>query len=61
MNTITIDGAEYDIEFLSDNAKAQVSSLQFVKAELQRLEAQVAVYRTAEAGYAQALKQELGI
>ena len=61
MSTITIDGTEYDTEFLSDSAKAQVSSLQFVKAELQRLEAQIAVYRTAEAGYAQALKQELGI
>lgn len=61
MSTITIDGIEYDTEFLSDSAKAQVSSLQFVNAELQRLEAQIAVYRTAEAGYAQALKQELGI
>lgn len=61
MPTITIDDNEYDINSLSEAAKAQVVSLQFVQAELQRLEAQTAVYRTAEAGYAKALKQELGL
>lgn len=61
MATINIDGNEYDISSLSEAAKAQVVSLQFVQSELQRLEAQVAVYRTAEAGYAKALQQELGL
>lgn len=61
MATINIDGNEYDINSLSEAAKAQVVSLQFVQSELQRLEAQVAVYRTAEAGYAKALQQELGL
>ena len=61
MATITIDGVEYNTDTLSDTAKAQVLSLQFVQAELQRLDAQIAVYRTAEAGYAKALQAELGI
>jgi hypothetical protein len=61
MPTITIDGNEYDTDSLSEAARAQVLSLQFVQAELQRLEAQTAVYRTAEAGYAKALQQELGL
>lgn len=61
MPTITIDGNEYDTDSLTEAARAQVLSLQFVKAELQRLEAQTAVYRTAEAGYAKALQQELGL
>lgn len=61
MATINIDGNEYDTNSLSEAAKAQVVSLQFVQSELQRLEAQTAVYRTAEAGYAKALQQELGL
>ena len=61
MATITIDGIEYNTDTLSDSAKAQVVSLQFVQQELARLEAQIAVYRTAEAGYAKALKEELSI
>lgn len=61
MATITIDGVEYNTDHLSDSAKAQVVSLQFVQQELARLEAQIAVYRTAEAGYAKALKDELSL
>ena len=61
MATITINGIEYDTDNLSDEAKAQVISLQFVQAELQRLEAQIAVFRTAEAGYGKALQEQLGL
>jgi len=61
MSTITIDGTEYDTDNLSESAKAQVLNLQFVQQELARLEAQIAVYRTAEVGYAKALKQELSL
>ena len=59
MATITIDDKEYDTENLTTEAKNQVASLNFVKTELARLSAQVAVYRTAEASYAKALKSEL--
>ena len=61
MATIKIDNAEYDTDHLSDDAKAQVVSLQFVQQEVARLEAQIAVFKTAEAGYAKALKEELSI
>ena len=59
MSQVTIDGQEYDTDNLSEEVKAQLASLQFVKNEIARLNAQMAVYRTAETGYAQALKTEL--
>ena len=34
---ITIDGVEYAIENMSDNAKAQLANIQFVDAQLQQL------------------------
>jgi len=59
MTTIKVDGVEYNSEDLNDEAKATVASLQFVRNELQRLEAQRAVFQTAENGYIQALNQQL--
>ncbi len=56
---ITIDSQEYDSDALTDDAKAQLGSLQFVDAELARLQAQMAVYQTARMGYAKALKDSL--
>ena len=59
MPTVKIDEKEYDLDKLSDEAKAQLASLQFVDAELQRLIAQIAVCQTARMAYATALKQVL--
>ena len=59
MATINIDGKDYDTDQLSDNAKQQLASLQFVQAELRKLEGQIAVYKTAAATYTSALKQAL--
>jgi hypothetical protein len=59
MAAITIDGNEYDTDNLSTEAKNQLASLQFVRNELTKLSAQIAVYKTAEAGYAKALQGEL--
>ena len=59
MATITIDDVAYDSDNLSDSAKAQVASLQFCQAEINRLKSQLAVYQTASAGYTSALKSEL--
>lgn len=59
MATITIDGTAYDTDQLSEAARAQVVNLQFVEVELQRLQAQIAVFTTAKARYAQVLKAEL--
>ena len=59
MPTIKIDDKEYDLDTLSAEAKAQIASLQFVEAELQRLNAQMAVLQTARAAYAKALGEQL--
>ena len=59
MATISIDNQDYDLDTLSEEAKAQLTSIQFVDAELQRLNAQVAVYQTARMTYAKALQEAL--
>ena len=59
MPSLNIDGKEYDIDSLSDGAKGQVVSLQFVQAEIQRLESKLAVCKTAQQAYQVALKNEL--
>ena len=60
MTTITIDEKDYDVDDLSDEAKAQVVSLNFVDAELNRLQLKVAAMQTARNAYANALKSLLG-
>ena len=60
MTKITIDEKDYDVDDLSDEAKAQVVSLNFVDAELNRLQLKVAAMQTARNAYANALKSLLG-
>ena len=59
MTSITIDGTDYELERLTDEAKAQLASLQFCDVELQRLQAETASIQTARMAYATALKSEL--
>lgn len=59
MANLVINGKNYDLDLLSDEAKAQVVSLQFVDAELMRLNANIAVFQTAKSGYLNALKPHL--
>tara|TARA_B100000674_G_C37900032_1_gene943256 strand:+ start:170 stop:355 length:186 start_codon:yes stop_codon:yes gene_type:complete len=59
MPTIKIGDKDYDIEHLSDVAKNNLASLQFVQNELKRLQAQIAAFKTAEIAYSNALKEEL--
>ena len=59
MPTITIDNTPYELDSLSNEAKAQLASLQFVDAELARLQAQAAALRTARMAYAKALQAAL--
>ena len=56
---ITIDDVEYNLDELSDNAKAQLANIQFVDAQLQQLNNEWAVSDTARIGYTNALKAEL--
>jgi hypothetical protein len=60
MSIITIDEKEYDTDALSDEAKAQIVSLQFVDQELQRLNAQATVLQAARVAYSKALSYLLG-
>ena len=60
MTKITIDEKDYDVDDLSDEAKAQVLSLNFVDAELNRLQLKIAAMQTARNAYATALKSLLG-
>lgn len=59
MTTITIDDKEYDLDTLSEEAKAQLVSIQFVDQELQRVNAQAAVLQTARVAYSKALNDAL--
>ena len=59
MTTLKIDNTEYDLDSLSNEAKAQLASLQFVDQELARLQAQMAVLQTARSAYLNGLKSLL--
>ncbi len=59
MFPITIDGVEYDTGEFSEEARKQLASIQFVDAEIQRMNAQLAVWNTARAAYSAALKAAL--
>ncbi|WP_306604954.1 DUF6447 family protein [Azonexus sp.] len=59
MAKLTINGKDYDLDGLSENAKAQLASLQFADAEIQRLNAQLAVFNTARNAYLKGLLADL--
>lgn len=53
---INIDGIEYALADLSEDARRQVHMLQMADLELQRLNLQIAMLQTAKNAYAQTLK-----
>jgi len=57
--TLTIDGTEYNVADLSDNARQQVANLRVTDAEIEKLKQQLAIYQTARTAYARALSEEL--
>ena len=59
MSKITVDGQEYDTDSLSDESNNLVQSLKFIKVEIDRLNAQIAICKTAEVSYNRALKASL--
>ena len=59
MATIKIDDKEYDLDKISNEAKAQLASIQFVDGELARLQAKAAALQTARNAYAKALGEIL--
>jgi len=61
MLNITIDDKEYNLTTFSEEAKAQLASLQHCDAELKRLQANTAALQTARIAYAAALKKALPV
>ena len=59
MLKFNIDGVDYPVDRLSETAQAQLRSLQFTEAQLQKLRNEVAVFETARAAYVAALKAEV--
>lgn len=57
--TITIDGKQYELDKLSEQARNQVVNLRITDQEIQRLNHQLAIAQTARVAYANALKREL--
>lgn len=59
MAKVTVSGVEYDTEALSDNAKAQLASLQFLEIHIQQIQNEISVYQTARLAYMGSLKKAL--
>lgn len=59
MSTISINDVEYDTDSMTEDALANLKSIQFVDAEVARLQSQLAVLATARLGYSAALQQAL--
>jgi hypothetical protein len=59
MAKITVDEKVYETDDMSDEAKAQLLSLQFVDGEITRNQMKAAALQTARNTYAQALKTAL--
>ena len=58
-DVLALDGKQYQLDSLSDAAKAQVQNVRVVDAEIQRVQNILAIYQTARNGYLSALKKEL--
>lgn len=54
---VAVDGISYKVAELSEQAKAQVTNLQFVDSQIADLHAKLAVYQTARNSYQAALQQ----
>ncbi|MCB1670484.1 MAG: DUF6447 family protein [Gammaproteobacteria bacterium] len=59
MPNITINGKEYDLDKLSDNAKGQLSSLRIADQKIAQLQAEIALVQTARNAYARMVQKEL--
>jgi cell division protein ZapA (FtsZ GTPase activity inhibitor) len=59
MSTITIDGKSYKLDTLSEEAKAQLTSIQVVDQKIANLNAELAIMQTARNAYALALSSLL--
>jgi hypothetical protein len=59
MAKVTIDGKEYEVEALSENARQQLVSIGALDEEIRRTQMRLAFYQTARKAYAAALNAVL--
>lgn len=59
MNKIIIDGQEFDLTNASEEAKAQLSNLEFVDEQILQRNNELQIAQTARIGYSRALKREV--
>ncbi|MEN9395761.1 MAG: hypothetical protein RLZ81_291 [Pseudomonadota bacterium] len=57
--TLTVDGVEYPVASLSNNAKAMVNTIRMADREMRRLEASLSLARIARQALGNSLKAEL--
>lgn len=56
---VTIDGVDYAIDELSQEARVQLTNLQVTDREIAHVQQRLAIFQTARTAYANALKAEL--
>jgi len=56
---LTIDGKEYNLDDLSDKAKADLTSLQLVDQKIAQNQQDLAILQTARNAYANSLTEQL--
>lgn len=56
---VNIDGTDYKVDDLSENAKAQLANIKFVDEQIQQLNNEWAIADTARMAYTKALKEEI--
>ena len=59
MEKITVDNIEYDLNSVSDEAKAQLENLKFVNEQILQRNNELQIAHTAQMAYSRALKREL--
>ncbi len=57
--TVTIDGKEYELDGLSDQAKNDLLSLQLVDQKISQKQQDLAILQTARNAYARSLSEQL--
>lgn len=57
--TVSIDGTEFNLADLSEDAKQQLANLRVADQEIERLNMQLALAQTARNAYARALAEQL--
>jgi len=58
--SITIDGVDYPLDQLSEEAQRLIGNLRLTDQEIARLQHQLAMAQTARTTYANALREQLG-